>query len=518
MNSLGSNPPSQMIIPDGNPSVAGGPSAPQTFDMALTQVEIDALRKMREEISNMPHYKKSALVHVQRANSALANDRTLLDFLETERFDAKLASVRLARYWEARLKLFGTQHFLLPMTLAGTMRNSIDALKAGYLSLLPCTDKLGRPIIYSVNRKLTCEYHGLGQVRVWWYLIHLLIENPVARKRGFIVLSNAKDSSMNNFDTCSVKGICRSSDCMFPIRWKTCHVCHANPIFPIVSKFVRAFLSANQRDSFMIHDGSTEAVLNSLATFHLTRECLPNELGGTLNLSCNPLIKNWTIDEGGNVSVDYYIDYECCPSIDGSAHTKATLIKHTNLESSCAPSAQPTHKILPNDSAVSCLVDCPNKISRINQVEDIVLPSAAMISKISSITETTPLSHAIGTSRPCVGRHINKDCYEKSLHSILTNSDTNEKSCEEKSSNDASPSHPGRTGDPRMNRAVKAKLENPSMSLIAALVIGGFVFPDLEKLEGRLSSVKDTDNVTVYQRRNQLLRRLRIEKRKSGST
>lgn len=29
----------------------------------------------------------------------------------------------------------------------------------------------------------------------------------------------------------------------------------------------------------MIHDGSTEAVLDSLATFHLTRECLPNELG-----------------------------------------------------------------------------------------------------------------------------------------------------------------------------------------------------------------------------------------------
>lgn len=224
-----------------------------------------------------------------------------------------------------------------------------------------------------------------------------------------------------------------------------------------------------------------------------------------MNLSFNPLIKSWTIDEGGNVSVDYYNDYECCPNIDGSAHTEATLTKHTNLESSCASSAQPTHKIQPNDSAVSCLVDCPNKFSRINQVEDSVLHSAAMISRISSITETMPLSHAIGTSRPCVGRHINKNSlvihgspvgYEKSLHSILTNSDTNEKSCKEKCSNDASPSHPGRTGDPRMNRAVKAKLENPSMPLIAALVIGGFVFPDLEKLDGRLSSVKDTDNVT----------------------
>lgn len=81
-----------MIIPDGTPSVGGGPSAPETFDMALTQVEIDALRKMREEISNMPHYRKSALVHVQRSNSALVNDRSLLDFLETESFDAKVST------------------------------------------------------------------------------------------------------------------------------------------------------------------------------------------------------------------------------------------------------------------------------------------------------------------------------------------------------------------------------------------------------------------------------------------
>ena len=47
-----------------------------------------------------------------------------------------------------------------------------------------------------------------------------------------------------------------------------------------------------------------------------------------------------------------------------------------------------------------------------------------------------------------------------------------------------------------MNRAVKAKLENPDMPLITALVTGGFVFPDLDNLDGQLGSVKDTDNVT----------------------
>jgi len=44
------------------------------------------------------------------------------------------------------------------------MRDSWDALRAGYLTLLPCTDSLGRPVVYTVGCNLTREYFGLGQV------------------------------------------------------------------------------------------------------------------------------------------------------------------------------------------------------------------------------------------------------------------------------------------------------------------------------------------------------------------
>eukprot|EP00804_Cyclotella_cryptica_P010922 CCRYP_018969-RB/>CCRYP_018969-RB protein AED:0.18 eAED:0.18 QI:628/1/1/1/1/1/5/1207/438 len=428
----------------------------------------------------------------------------------------QLASQRLARYWEARLKLFGPDNCFLPMTLTGAMRDSIEAVNLGYLTLLPCTDKAGRPIMYCVTRKLTREYYGLGQVRVWWYLIHLLMENPIAIKRGFVVLSNAKDSSMNHFDTCSVKGICYASDCMFPIRWKICHVCHSSHVFPLVSKVVRTVLSLHQRKNFILHDGSTETVLGSLARFDLTRECLPHDLGGTLILPRNPIIQAWTIDEGGKVHLDYYRNYDNNPIIDRSGCTETTQISYSNVTSSGEPSAQPTHNIQPCDSAVACLM---------KQTNASVLPVAAIISGISSSSKVTPLSPSVGTAIPCVGNRIDEDslCIRrspggcgKSLSSIQTKSET---SAAATSVNEANyPSHPGRTGDPRMNRAVQAKLENPDMPLITALVLGGFVFPGLDESDGRLGSVTDTDNVTVYQRRNQLLRRLRIEKRKKGKT
>ena len=71
----------------------------------------------------------------------------------------------------------------------------------------------------------------------------------------------------------------------------------------------------------------------------------------------------------------------------------------------------------------------------------------------------------------------------------------------------------GRSGDPRMTMAVQAKLDNPDMPLVDALVEGGFIFPELDAPGVKISNVKDTDNVTVYQRRNQLMRRLRLLKK-----
>jgi len=58
----------------------------------------------------------------------------------------------------------------------------------------------------------------------------------------------------------------------------------------------------------------------------------------------------------------------------------------------------------------------------------------------------------------------------------------------------------GRRGDPRMHRAVAARLENPKLTLTEALKIGGF---DVSRNE-------DAHGVTVSQRKNQLSRRLRL--------
>jgi len=73
----------------------------------------------------------------------------------------------------------------------------------------------------------------------------------------------------------------------------------------------------------------------------------------------------------------------------------------------------------------------------------------------------------------------------------------------------------GRKGDPRMHRAVSAKLADPSMTLFHALQAGGFNYMD--DIDAK---AVDEENVTLAQRKNQLSRRLRMTKNpeSDGST
>jgi len=77
----------------------------------------------------------------------------------------------------------------------------------------------------------------------------------------------------------------------------------------------------------------------------------------------------------------------------------------------------------------------------------------------------------------------------------------------------------GRRGDPRMHRAVAARLNNPNMSLLEALIVGGFQFPNGTEGDGKSDrNVYDADNVLLCQRKNQLSRRLRLAKRRTNET
>ena len=288
----------------------------------------------------------------------------------------------------------------------------MQSLNDGYLNLLPLKDSLGRAIIYCNAIKLNPTVFD-NQIRVWWYLLHVVMEDEIALRNGFIIISNAKGTSLSNFDSKSTAAICTSHK-IFPIRWCQIHCCHSNPVFPLVASIVKAVLSREQRESFVLHNGTCEQVLESLTANGITRECVPTDLGGCVTVSPDDFVRErLTIEE--------------------------------SLEES-------------NGESQHCLKTTENSVVRIPAKADDV----TIISK-------------------------------------------------QKASSSKQSVRPGRLGDPRMNAAVNLKLQNPDLPLLEALVKGGFVF-EANTPGIKSSEVKDKDGVTVYQRRNQLLRRLRKER------
>lgn len=74
----------------------------------------------------------------------------------------------------------------------------------------------------------------------------------------------------------------------------------------------------------------------------------------------------------------------------------------------------------------------------------------------------------------------------------------------------------GRKGDPRMHLAVAARLARPTMPLLDALIEGGFTFIGLGEPGASDRTVKDDEGTLLYQRKNQLNRRIRLAKTKQA--
>jgi len=72
-------------------------------------------------------------------------------------------------------------------------------------------------------------------------------------------------------------------------------------------------------------------------------------------------------------------------------------------------------------------------------------------------------------------------------------------------------------GDPRMHHAVAARKQNPHITLLDALLVGGFEFPAIGVPGITDKTCFDPEHVSLYQRKNQLNRRLRFEKRKDNT-
>mmetsp|Transcript_5545 Transcript_5545/g.9926 ORF Transcript_5545/g.9926 Transcript_5545/m.9926 type:complete len:425 (+) Transcript_5545:476-1750(+) len=424
------------------------------------------------------------------------------------------------------------------MTLYGAMKDHIQALKQGYLTLLPMCDEAGRQIIY-INKTAKSNPSTDEKIQLMWYLLHVAMQNPVVQKRGCVVLANARGGRLEGLDRrwASQAASFLDLDHASPIRIKMVHVCHVNAVFPLVAQAVKAILSQMPGKSFLLHNGSDERVLESLCEYGLPKHCVPTYLGGTFHVSTDAFVRDRltiegvTLESNANIAKSLSSNHDD----DGGSNAKTReevlgdLIYNSSHIAKTREDAK-SRKLTPltvTSQGHLPLTNTENNVT--SQVQEAISADERDFIGVEYASSKSSLPNNDDTTAPPIP--------EKNLkhHSPQKKSQLKRKNNNDPPDNESKKSRAtttkaekgqvtptltkhGRSGDPRMNRAVQAKVDNPDLSLVAALMEGGFVFNNLEAPGVKISTVTDAENVTIYQRRNQLLRRLRRIKGKASKT
>ena len=239
-------------------------------------------------------------------------------------------------------------------------------------------------------------------------------------------------------------------------------IVHPNRFFSIIHPVFMSSLSKDVQDRLVVHSGTKMKVLANFLRYCLPWDRIPSKIGGRIDLD----FKKWLLERMEKK------DLVACQK----------LLAHPSSSSVLSGSALEQER--------DTLTGTPQLMIQSNSVAD-------------QATSGQDISDDVESGEKLL----------KSLKQRGNNCKSEGKASVAKGSNAIIKT--GRKSDPRMDRAMQAKLDDPTLPLLDALRLGGFVFP---KLVGSIpqSSFLDTDNIKITQRKNQLLRRLRSAKKHGG--
>lgn len=356
------------------------------------------------------------------------------------------------------------------------------------------------------------------QHRVFWYIVHVAMEDIDVLKRGLVLLIYPQEARLDQFDHCLWKSIAESCKYSLPIQWKSTHIVHPNRFFSIIHPLFMSTLPKTVQDRVVVHSGTKMKVLANLLRYCLPWDRIPSDVGGCVDLDFGKWLSERMIKEdklsalaprtttsqggGGNLFA---------PLTGQSQLAQATQLMQTaplGLGSSIPTLPLPDQAMsaaahpLFGGNTNHLLLNLTRQGGNISTVplvpqDDERKPSALPTDLRFSNGGAPSMPVIQSTSKPSKKK-------DKASDTPAKGKATNVKS--------------GRKSDPRMDRAVEAKLADPSMSLLDALRAGGFEIPSSNSSSAPQYVVVDGDNVKITQRKNQLLRRLRTVKKEDQKT
>ena len=427
-------------------NTSGTKGTAQDSAMSLGDRDVShLLSPLQKALSSLPASKTQAYRRAEvECPEQLSPERKAI-FLEREDSNTDHASRRLARYWEYRSSLFGDLSYQ-PMTLSGAMKEEARNLATRKVfQLMPVKDTSGRAIIFiSPDRRNFAEYSVRQEAQALWYLLEVSMEDPAVRRAGVVIVVDGRNLQKKHYSR-KMKLLVQVMGSVMPVRVRGIHLCYPSKVaYFVMYPVLKQILGRHFRLRFKMHFGTQEKVLRDLAEgYCLPTDRLPVELGGTIALSMDQFLAN-------RIALESSSDLGRPPQ-EAPSTRKSKRFRETKPKAA---------KVTPQPSSPTPRKPTINSESKSKSKRKVPSPDLQAKSSISQHNRKTK-------------------------------------------ENKGKTKFQGRRPDPRMAKAAQAKMDDPSLSLLDALVIGGFMFNGKKV---------DQDGISLRQRTNNLCRRIRLEK------
>ena len=128
----------------------------------------EALKLLWGKLKGLPRRKKHAFNRALFLKPSLEQDEDfLMMFLRADRFDAEKAALRLTRYFDCKLDLFGESKLVKKITMDDLSPDDMESVNSGcFLSIPDYRDQVGRPIqVFFVKNIRYKEHENLVSTR-----------------------------------------------------------------------------------------------------------------------------------------------------------------------------------------------------------------------------------------------------------------------------------------------------------------------------------------------------------------
>jgi len=249
------------------------------------------LKDLEIELDKLPISDKQGWGQAKAKCPDIVNDDAFkLMFLRAEVYNADLAALRLVKYWDKRIELFGLNKAFRPLKLDGALQGDETALGMGFTRLVPAQDEHGRSILLADPSKQDASlYERESMLRAMWYVLHASLENEDAQKRGIVMIIVPKNARFKQFDRHLSKMLMESIKGCLPVRVSAFHICQPPTFFSMIWPIMNLFLGERLRKRVKVYSGSDKKVLEKLQVYGLSNDSIPSELGGNIVLDH----KNW---------------------------------------------------------------------------------------------------------------------------------------------------------------------------------------------------------------------------------